>query len=276
MTKRLQKTKPLVAKIIQSTTLLLLILFSSHAFASSPYKLNLQNEIIYLSAGAGLSLAGYLSEKGRTAPTPAELAALDKNNIPAFERQFAGRWNEQSQKLSNITLAAGVLSPLSLFLIDNSANDYFTIGVMYLETLALTSGGITLSKGASPRYRPFVYGDKAPLSARTNLDATRSFFSGHAAFAASGFIFSASVFSDYFPESKYKTAVWAAAITGSVATAVLRVTGGKHFPTDVAAGLAWGATIGYLIPALHKKERDFAFIPFATTRQQGIRFIKQL
>ena len=263
-------------KSIKLSTLIISIFFSSYTFASSPYELNTKNELIYLGAGATLALTGYLNERDRAAPTESELAALDSNDIPGFERRFAGTWDEDSHKLSDIAFAAGVLSPLSLFFVDKKAdrNDYLTLGVMYLETFALTSGGMALSKGSITRYRPLAYGSDTPLSEKLKHDTKRSFFSGHAALTTSGFIFSASVFSDYHPDSKYKTPVWAAAITGSVVTGLLRIKAGKHFPTDVIAGWAWGGTVGYLIPTLHKKERDFLLFPFANEEQQGLSLIK--
>ena len=253
-----------------------LILFSSSAFAASPYKLNMQNELVYLGTGATLALTGYYNERNRKAPDEIDLAALNKNDIPGFERQYAGTWNEDAHKLSDAMLAAGVLSPL-LFLNQDGfkKDDYFTLGVMYLETFTLTSGGMALSKGSVTRYRPLAYGDKAPLSERLKHDTKRSFFSGHAALTTSGLIFSASVFSDYYPDSKYKTAVWTTAITGSVATGMMRIKAGKHFPSDVIAGLAWGGAVGYLVPKLHKKESDFILFPFQNKEQRGISLVKQ-
>jgi membrane-associated phospholipid phosphatase len=32
----------------------------------------------------------------------------------------------------------------------------------------------------------------------------------------------------------------------------LRVRGGRHFPTDVLAGLLVGGTVGWLVPHLHQ------------------------
>jgi len=253
--------------------------FAGQLFADSPYQLKTQNELAYLAAGTSLSLAGYYLERNRTAPTKSSLASLNKNMIWRYEQKYAGRWNEKSRQLSDITLATGILSPLALLLMKNSnRNDYLTIGTMYLETFALSNGGVVFSKGATTRYRPFAYGEKASLAERTRLDTKRSFFSGHAALSASGFIFSATVFSDYFPRSKYKTPVWVAAIAGTTATGLLRVKAGKHFPTDVLAGWAWGGTIGYLVPALHRKsnKHHFTFLPFTTANQQGIFFSKAL
>ena len=65
----------------------------------------------------------------------------------------------------------------------------------------------------------------------------------------------ARLYSDFHPDSKWKPAVWAAAATIPAVTAYLRVQGGKHYPTDVAAGYAVGALTGYFIPKLHKSKK---------------------
>jgi membrane-associated phospholipid phosphatase len=163
-------------------------------------------------------------------------------------------------------------SPLALapYLIKRK-REVYTIATMYVETLSIAFGGTYLSKGIFTRYRPFVYDDNAPLDKKLTQEATRSFFSGHAALASSTYIFSAKVFSDYYPDSKYKPLVWIGAIGASVTTAAMRVTGGKHFISDVTVGLLWGGMAGYLIPESHRISTDYlSFSPFVTPEQTGL------
>jgi membrane-associated phospholipid phosphatase len=42
--------------------------------------------------------------------------------------------------------------------------------------------------------------------------------------------------------------------TGAVGVAVLRVAGGKHFPTDVIGGALLGSAIGWLAASVHPTE----------------------
>lgn len=70
--------------------------------------------------------------------------------------------------------------------------------------------------------------------------------------AANTFFF-AEIFSEYYPESKWKPVVWGGAIAIPAVTGYLRVRGGRHYPTDVIAGYALGAAVGYFIPKLHEK-----------------------
>ena len=65
----------------------------------------------------------------------------------------------------------------------------------------------------------------------------------------------AKVVSDYHPNMKkgLKAIMWSGAVMIPATTAYLRVTAGRHFPTDVVAGFATGALVGFIIPHLHKK-----------------------
>ena len=69
----------------------------------------------------------------------------------------------------------------------------------------------------------------------------------------------AKVVSDYHPNMKkgLKAVMWSGAVLIPATTAYLRVLAGRHFPTDVMAGFATGAFVGFIIPHLHKKkEKD--------------------
>ncbi|GMT49983.1 MAG: hypothetical protein IEMM0008_1522 [bacterium] len=52
----------------------------------------------------------------------------------------------------------------------------------------------------------------------------------------------------------YKIAIWSFSAAIPITTGYLRVKGGRHFPTDVITGVAFGSFIGWLIPELHKKK----------------------
>ncbi len=50
-------------------------------------------------------------------------------------------------------------------------------------------------------------------------------------------------------------------------TGYLRIRAGKHYPSDVLAGYALGALIGYAVPALHRKptaNRRLTLVPAAS------------
>ena len=83
----------------------------------------------------------------------------------------------------------------------------------------------------------------------------RSFLSGHTSNTAAMTFFFAKVFTDTHPDVKNKAIVWSVAAAIPAAIGYLRFEAGRHFPTDVLAGYALGAAIGYLVPALHLSDK---------------------
>ena len=220
---------------------------------SAPYDFHPQREAGIIAGGAALYAIGLGGYTGREGPSTAELAALDKQDIPAFERGLAGRWDPGSRNLTDAMLYTSLAMPLLPAL--KTPGQAKTIGLLYLETLWWTEAGVTLAKGRVKRYRPFAYGQAAPLDYRTAPDATRSFFSGHAAGIAAGLVFSAKVYSDLHPDSPHRAAVWTAALTATAVGAWQRVESGWHFPSDVLMGALWGGAVGYTVPELHRNHR---------------------
>ena len=248
---------------------ILLLLVATPVLSASPYRVYSQQSLIALSTGASLGVIGRYAERNRAEPGINEINGLERSNIPAFDRFMMGGWDTQSQKLSDVLLYGSPLAVAPhLFMRKKQA---LTIATMYMETMALSIGGTYFSKGNFVRYRPYTYSVDAPLDEKTKLDATRSFFSGHAAVATSSYIFSAKVFSDYNPDSRYRSLVWAGAVSASVATAALRVKGGMHFVSDVSVGLLWGGLVGYFIPEFHKISTEtFSISPVVTGDYSGL------
>jgi len=228
----------------------------------------------YLGVGGLLHLGGAIKASSNTDPTVVELENLDREDIPAFDRAYAGRWDPDVERLSDIFLASSLVLPTALIL--SKKEDAKALGLMYAETLVLATGGVNLSKEVAQRYRPFAYSDDAPLSQRLDRDAKRSFLSGHSAEIASSLVFAAKVYSDYYPDSRYRSYVWGAAIIGALSGSWLRVEGGWHFPSDAVAGVLWGGLVGYSIPALHHKNQiRVSIIPFVHEGQRGAIIVKR-
>ncbi len=60
------------------------------------------------------------------------------------------------------------------------------------------------------------------------------------------------MFRHYFPRSRLKPVVWIGSLGVASATAVLRYEAGKHYPTDLLTGAAFGSLVGWGIPKLHQ------------------------
>lgn len=113
-----------------------------------------------------------------------------------------------------------------------------------------------LVKTLVERPRPFVYPDPA----RFGLDPAHytSFYSGHASFAAVG----AATLVITLRRRGAPLPVWL--LAGGVgaglafATAYFRVAAGRHFPTDVMAGLVFGAGAAIAVSWVHSRAHHLA------------------
>jgi membrane-associated phospholipid phosphatase len=123
--------------------------------------------------------------------------------------------------------------------------------VMYAESLSFTSFITDVTKIAVRRPRPIDY--KNPSGSDT--DAVLSYFSGHASMTAAA-VGTASYLA--FIRAPHTARPWITVGVGAALTAFVsyeRVRSGAHFPTDVIAGSLAGASIGVLVPHLHRRRR---------------------
>ena len=193
-----------------------------------------------------------LIENNRSPISIADIDALDINMVNRFDRSTAMRFSDSSASASDVFRDAIWAAPFALALSKQGRENGLSIALMYAQVFSL-NGGVTLFvKSAVGRFRPFAYNPEGPILEKLEDNTRRSFFSGHTSHVASLSFFTATVFSDLYPNSKFKALVWGAAIAAPAVTAYLRVSAGRHFPTDVIAGYGVGALIGHLIPRLNR------------------------
>ena len=175
----------------------------------------------------------------------------DKNRLLFIDRPFAGRYDKNWNTFSDAGAVTMGLAPLVLLGADGRVVDGLNDAVVIYESGLLASALSSLSTLSTERARPFVYGTKAPRSVRYGPDGALSYFSGHASFA---FAMAMSTFwtvKRRHPHSAYPWVVLGVGLGAATAVATARVMAGKHFPTDVLAGAAVGASLGTLVPFLH-------------------------
>jgi membrane-associated phospholipid phosphatase len=224
----------------------------------SPYHTDFKGEVPFIitsSASLAFGLVSNLTDK--TVPyTEDELSQLDRNDVNAFDRPATYNWNPNAARASDFIRTSVIILPIIFLGNHHTRKDIGPLLIMTLEVTAITYGLTAGIKHIVNRTRPLVYNEEAPLEERTAKNSRLSFFSGHTSFTAAFSFFFAKVMTDYHPDMKieYKICLWAFATAIPAVTAYLRVEAGKHFPTDVMTGYAVGATIGWLVPHLHKKK----------------------
>jgi membrane-associated phospholipid phosphatase len=232
----------------------LILTFSLNA--RSPYELRWERELAISGLGSVIGMTGYLLENNVNPLNSEELSHLNKMDINIFDRSATSNYNTALGDISDIGIYTLISSPALLFLSGDIRNDIGTVATMYLETLAFMYALPSVFKGSVTRYRPFVYNPEAPIEKKLDADAIKSYFSGHTTVAFASAVFISTLYSEYYPGSKYKSWVWGGSILIAATIGYLRYASGNHYPTDILTGALVGSAIGYLVPYLHKTENE--------------------
>lgn len=225
--------------------------------APSPYTTRFAVEAPVTAGLLGLSAVGLLLVQHKRTATDADLAALDRANIPAIDRFSAGRFSERAQRVSDgVCYGTLALVPALLAFQPNVHGRYGQVAGLYLETMSSTAALFTLTVGTVYRYRPYLYGPEGG-ELRHGPVATDAFFGGHTAHTATATFFAAQVFHDFNPGSKAQPYVWGVAAAVPAVVAYFRVQAGKHFLSDNLVGYVVGATVGIMVPRLHRNNTVF-------------------
>lgn len=167
--------------------------------------------------------------------------------------------NVASTTMSNVlagTAIAFVLADAGLNVLLDRQDASSTYLMLYAESAMLNLAVGDLAKMAIRRPRPTAYAEvrrTGTLSGDTN--AALSFYSGHAALVAG---LSATATYLAFARDESGLEGWLTLAGGSALTvlvSVARVRARAHFPTDVLAGVFAGASLGTLVPHLHRADR---------------------
>ena len=232
----------------------------------SPYKTSWVDGAIS-AGGIGLTYWGTQLMQEKRPVDRAEIEQIDANleaakaKIPAIDRWAAGNYNERAEELSDVPFYASFGLPLLFLADERTRSNAPQIGLLYLETMAITGALYSQANGRVERNRPAVYSLTAGEIVRMDDKSKNAFYGGHASATAAATFFAAKVFNDFFPDSPAKPYVWAGAATIPAAVAYLRLKAGKHFLTDNLLGYAVGAGAGFLVPHLHKRNSRFLLSP---------------
>ncbi len=187
---------------------------------------------------------------GHSRCDPAVLNELDRTVVG--NNSLAWRKVSDAGMYGAVALSAAAAG-LDAWLAESDApgSDFFTDALVLAEATALAMVITDAIKLTVRRPRPNHYTVGAPVKAfRQQL----SFPSGHTSTAAAVTTAYSVTFALRHPESPWRFAVFGGAAAISVVTGLARVAGGRHFYTDVLAGLLIGAGAGILIPWWHVRE----------------------
>ena len=216
---------------------------------ASPFKLNITGAAVTLASSSLLAGADYIFEKqGVFKDFVWNGESFDSSEVFAIDRALMQPYSKTLHKVSTVSAAACMALPGAVIFTDS---DWFTIGVMYAETLLSTVAVKNFLKAAVYRPRPYMYFSAAPQDKIAEGDWCNSFPSGHTAYAFAGAGFVSYVFSKCHPDSKWKIPVIAGSYSIAAATGILRIASGNHFLTDVLAGAVIGTASGILVPLFH-------------------------
>ncbi len=145
--------------------------------------------------------------------------------------------------------AVGVVGFAGLALVwHRSVRDARGAALAYANAVGWSAAAAQWLKVIVGRERPVMYTGDA-VAAGADRDNRRSFPSGHttvAFSAATAYLVIAG--REHLP---HRTRTALLLYGGALATGVLRVAAGKHFPTDVLGGAALGTGIGWLAATIH-------------------------
>jgi len=264
----------------------LIVLIADLVPGQSPYHLNWKTDGLLM--GSSFVMAGItLALNSQLVPlTLQEIEELDPQDINRFDRGATKHLSSEASRRSDygerIPFVIGAISPFIIPVIsDNSesyGNEMLTLLLIWSETNLVASTGTQMVKSWTKRTRPYAYNPDASVEEKGTIIARKSFISGHTSTSAANTFFLAKVFSDYFPDSKYKPLVWGVAAAIPAWTGIERYLAGKHFPTDIITGYAFGALCGYFIPHMHKtrkanNELSLAIYPYSSFNQNGLQAV---
>ena len=194
-----------------------------------------------------------------------------KSDLLMWDRPFAGRYSEWATNVSHyssvVAVAPLALAGYSWYRGDADAHDFGAYTLMFVEAVALQNALNQLFRSTQLWPRPYVYannGAGAKKAASARAEAYGSFYSGHASAAFTVAVFTGEWFSEIYPNSQYKSLVWASSMALATGVGVLRVVAGKHYPSDVVVGALVGTGVSVGILKLHeicKKKISFWAIP---------------
>ncbi len=234
--------------------ILIFLTFQMNGQQESPYQINWKKDLVVLGGSAGLFSVGFALSNSVDPLSIEEISLLDRGDVVGFDRSATRRYSTTASDISDGLLLTSIVLPFTLVSGKKIRSNLGTTALLLGESFFISAGITNITKGLTKRTRPFAYNAEVPIEKKTGNSTRLSFFSGHVSSSAVLSFFTAKVYSDYYPDSKFKPLVWTVAATLPALTGLHRYLAGKHYPSDVLAGYLVGALTGYFVPHFHKKK----------------------
>jgi membrane-associated phospholipid phosphatase len=218
-----------------------------------------------LAVGAVFALSRLIkTQPAYCAPscTDTGINAIDKLTVGYYSQAWSTASDIEVYSLG-VAAAAILVSDEGLL---SSLNDAVVVGEATLSATAVATV-MTLAAG---RPRPFLYGDRAPLSVRNSADAGLSFLSSH---TAESFALVTSMYvaeKRLHPDSNRRKWILGIGLGAASFVGFSRVMSGYHFITDVLGGAVVGSSVGILVASVHGSPVHIVPVTDPVTKTSGL------
>jgi hypothetical protein len=175
-----------------------------------PYVLNEKREILIMSAGVVTLGVALILQTNKPNLSREYIERLNSNSINSFDISATRQWSKGAHTASDILRTTMVLTPAFLIipeLINKEYKNAFALFSMYSEALLINGGISLLAKNIANRGRPYLYNSSLTVDEKLQQkEPFYSFFSGHTSVTFCTAVFISKVFSDLYPDSKWKFA----------------------------------------------------------------------
>ena len=222
----------------------LLAISAPSALAQAPYSVRWGDAVSVVAA----SIAFVIPEATKLPKAAPSCAPCDAASLPGIDRvalhTFSG-----SAGTASTALLVGVIGFAGIASLDGATPAQRRGHVaVFANSLAWTLAASDWMKVVVRRKRPVLYTAGATAAA-ADPNSQRSFPSGHASVAfATATTYLMMARRERLPHRGRNAALLYA---GALGVSALRVSAGKHFPTDVLGGAVLGTGIGWLVAKVH-------------------------
>ncbi len=228
----------------------LLAVSGTSARGQAPYSVRWGDAASVVAAGV-VALIPEATKLPKSSPSCGSTAPCDPASLPGIDRSALHTFSGSASTTSTVLLA-GVIGFAGLTSFDGATSAQRRGHVaVFANSLGWTLAATDWVKVLVHRKRPVLYTSDATAAA-ADPNSQRSFPSGHASIAfaaATSYLVMAQ--RERLPHRGRNAALL---YVGALGVSVLRVSAGKHFPTDVLGGAALGTGIGWLAAKVHPTE----------------------